>query len=91
MEIKDQKNVELMMFSGQTVESAKEGEIVEASSEDGSQTWYTVDFTQLMILVVTPQLNKEETRFEFTYEVENTEEVDWYRKFYLENFATPEG
>lgn len=58
MEIKELDNMVLRMYSGPTLETAKEGEIVEETSEDGSQTWYTVDFTQLMILVVTPNLNQ---------------------------------
>lgn len=36
MEILEQKNVDLMLFSGPSVETAKEGEIVEVVSDDGS-------------------------------------------------------
>jgi hypothetical protein len=36
MEILKQKNVDLMMFSGKTMELVKEGEIETIESEDGS-------------------------------------------------------
>lgn len=91
MQIKEQKNVVLSMFSGPTFDTVKEGEILEESSEDGSETWYTVDFTQLIVLVVVPDANVDETKFVFTYKVENTSEIDWYWKFYLENFTSSEG
>lgn len=41
-----------------------------------------------MILVVTPNLNVQDTQFEFTYQVVDTAEVDWYWKLYLENFSS---
>ena len=57
MRIDKQTNVDLMLFSGPTMASVVEGGIIEESTEDGSETWYSVDFTQLMVLVVTPSLN----------------------------------
>lgn len=80
-----------MLLSGPTKTLAEEGQILEETSEDGAETFYTVDFTQLMILVITPNLNVDKTHFEFTYVVEKTSEVDWYWKFYLENFSSEEG
>lgn len=44
MQILTQKNVDLMMFSGPSVALAKEGEILVEESEDGSETYYKVDF-----------------------------------------------
>lgn len=44
-----------------------------------------------MILVVTPELNVEDTKIWFSFQVTDTEDVDWYWKFYVENFSSPEG
>ena len=90
MEILEQKNMILRLLSGPSVELAKEGEITIEKGEN-DEVYYTVDFEQLMILVVLPVENEKDTLFKFKHRVVDTAEVDWYWKLYLENFSSPEG
>ena len=78
------------LFAGFNLELAQEGLIEQQSNEEG-EVWYTVDFTNIMVIVVTPQQNKVDTAFKFSYELLDHQEIDWSWKFYLDNFSYPNG
>lgn len=89
LKILEQKNMDVFLFGGFNLELAQEG-LVDSVIED-NDSYYTVEFPNIIVLVVTPKKNQEETYLKISYQLLNPEEIDWSWQFYLDNFSYPNG
>jgi hypothetical protein len=75
------------ILSGETVDKAVAGK----AECDAIKQECKINFDQVFVLVALPNKNTPTNSLTFDYILENVEDTDWYRRFYVENFTGEDG
>ena len=102
VKILKQKNMELMYLTGKDLASAVESNEKVTIGEDGDSPTLSIDDLQeVLVLIIIPKKNKQDTAFEFEYGLVDpvladssafgTGADEWYWRLYNEHFTSEQG